>query len=421
MPSLPGRLRVNRPSRGCSRVSATSRPALESPAMLSLRRIALAFVAAILASTVGVPAAARAAGVGLAPYFVEYGNGMSTTASQTGSTKVPIGVMTWGAGTATGVRLTVDLSDVTDKVDITGVSSPCGRSGSIVTCNFGTLTIDGERKVGATLSLRAKPTATIGTAGTVHLRLASDPAPGDATVSGTVDIRPNVADMVMTSTVPTAQIGQTVTVSHTVKNLGPAAQPHMTLGAEAAQPGIRYVGGNGCTTTATTFLCRIEDLAVGQTRVVTVQAKVNGCDPTKGANQPGVGWTADYGDPHTSNNNATIIVKVSGCSGSTGTSSGGSGTQSAPKPASGKTAAPRPASSPTGSPIASPAASAAVTPTATDIVSQGPTAAAASIAPVAATVSASSTGVWTAISVLAGLAALAGFVVFRRRRNSPQV
>ncbi|GAB4052656.1 hypothetical protein [Catellatospora paridis] len=60
-------------------------------------------------------------------------------------------------------------------IDITGVSSPCGRSGSIVTCNFGTLTIDGERRVGATLSLRAKPTATIGTAGTVHLRLASDP------------------------------------------------------------------------------------------------------------------------------------------------------------------------------------------------------------------------------------------------------
>ncbi len=224
----------------------------------------------------------------------------------------------------------------------------------------------------------------------------------------------------MTSTVPTAQIGQTVTVSHTVKNLGPAAQPQVTLGARAAQPGIRYVGGNGCTTTATTFVCRIEDLAVGQTRVVTVQAKVNGCDPTKGANQPGVDWTADYGDPHTTNNDATIIVKVSGCSGSTGTSSGGSGTQSAPKPTSGKTATPRPTSSPTGSPAGSPgetpAASAA--PTATDIVSQGPAAAAASIAPAAAT---ASTGAWTAITVLAGLATLAGFVVFRRRRNGPQV
>ncbi|GIF96747.1 LPXTG cell wall anchor domain-containing protein [Catellatospora citrea] len=389
--------------------------------MHSLRRIALTFVAAILASTVGVPTAARAAGVGLAPYFVDYGNGMSTTASQTGSTKVPIGVVTWGSGTATGVKLTVDLSGVTDKVDITAVSSPCGRSGSIVTCNFGTLTISGEGRVSASLSLRAKPTATVGSAGTVHLRLTSDPAPSDATVSGTVDIRPNVSDMVMTSTVPTAQIGQTVTVSHTVKNLGPAAQPNVSLGARA-QPGTRYVGGNGCTTTATTFVCSIKDLGVGQTRVVSVQVKVDGCDPLKGANQPGVDWTADYGDPHTGNNDATIIVKVSGCSGSTGTSSGGSGTQSAPKPASGKTAAPRPASSPTGSPAGSPSAvpTASAAPTETAVVSPSPAVVAASIVPVAATGSAS-TVAWVTIAVLVGFAALAGFVVFRRRRNSPQV
>ncbi|GAA1371016.1 LPXTG cell wall anchor domain-containing protein [Catellatospora chokoriensis] len=65
-----------------------------------------------------------------------------------------------------------------------------------------------------------------------------------------------------------------------------------------------------------------------------------------------------------------------------------------------------------------PTASAA--PTETAVVSPSPAVAAASIVRVAATGSAL-TVAWVTISVLVGLAALAGFVVFRRRRNSPQV
>jgi hypothetical protein len=79
----------------------------------------------------------NASGVGLAPYFVEYGDGFSTAVGQTGTTNVPIGVMTWGSGTATDVKLTVDLSHITGQVDIVAVSSPCSQSGSTVVCDFG--------------------------------------------------------------------------------------------------------------------------------------------------------------------------------------------------------------------------------------------------------------------------------------------
>jgi hypothetical protein len=117
----------------------------------------------------------------------------------------------------------------------------------------------------------------------------------------------------MTSTVPSAQVGQTVTITYTVENRGPATEPWATLGAGGVQPGTQYVGGEGCTTTATTFECRIDDLAVGQSRVVKVTVQANGCTPSGDTSGPGAWWSSALADPNTWNNDVQVLIRVEGC------------------------------------------------------------------------------------------------------------
>jgi len=254
----------------------------------------------------------RASNVGLAPYFVEYGDSLSTAVGKDGSTDIPIGVVTWGSGTATSVKMTIDLSQIAGKVDIVAVGAPCSRSGSTVVCDYGTLAIKGQKRIGTTLSLRAKPAATLGKAGTVHLSLTADSMPASS-ASVTVNVESSVADLVITSTTPSARIGQTVTVTYTVKNQGPSPEPSVTLDASGVQPGTQYVGGNGCTFTATTFECRIDNLAVGQTRVVSVAVRVNGCAPSGDTTGPGAGTTLALADPNIWNNDVQMSIRVQGC------------------------------------------------------------------------------------------------------------
>jgi hypothetical protein len=267
------------------------------------------------ATSVTPSRSARAGGspMGLEPYLLEYGDNLSTAVSKDGTVNIPIGVVTWGNGTATGVRLTADFSQLTSKVDIVGVGSPCSRSGSTVSCDFGTLHINGQKRFSATLSLRGKPDAPVGEAGRVYLHLTADPMPGVPDRSGRVAVYPNVADLVMTSTVPTARVGQTVTVAFTAKNQGPSPEPWVTLAASGVQPGTEYVGGEGCTFTATTFDCRIEDLPAGQTRVVKVTVRVNSCPPRGDTTSAGLGWSAAYQDPDVWNNNLQLQIRLQGC------------------------------------------------------------------------------------------------------------
>jgi len=269
-----------------------------------------------LPSTPVTPSAsggARASNVGLEPYFLEYGDSLSTTVGKEGSTDIPIGVVTWGSGTVTGVKMTVDLSQITSRIDIVSVGAPCSPSGSTVVCDFGTLKLNGQKRFGTTLSLRAKPGATLGKAGTVHLRLTADSRPGATTASVTVNVESSVADLVITSTVPNARVGQTVTVTYTVKNQGPSPEPWVTVSAGGVQPGTQYVGGNRCTFTATTFECRIDNLAVGQTRVLSVAVRVNGCAPSGDTTGPGVGPTLALADPNYWNNDVQMSIRVQGC------------------------------------------------------------------------------------------------------------
>ncbi|MEU3452316.1 hypothetical protein ABZ671_01720 [Micromonospora sp. NPDC006766] len=277
-------------------------------------------LAAVLTGTLIVlfatPGAAQAAGVGIAPYFIEYGNGMSTFVGKSGTTKIPAGVLLWGRGTAKGVKLTIDLSGITKRVDILGVSKPCKRSGSKVTCKFGTVKVKGSKKLRVTLSLRGKADAPIARAGTVRLKLASSPRSIDSNVRGTVHVQPEVADLAITSTVPVARIGQTVTISHKVVNHGPSKESWLTLFGDA-QLGTKYVGGTGCTTTSRKFTCDFTNLAVGQSRVVSVKVKVTGCDKTQMAGS--VGWTMALADPIFYNSDKFgTRVRVKGCPGLTG-------------------------------------------------------------------------------------------------------
>ncbi len=285
--------------------------------MSSVPRCLAGIVSGILVALFAMPGVAQAAGVGLAPYFVEYGFGMSTVVGQSGTTKVPFGVMTSGRGTAKGVELTVDLSGITKRVDILGVSKPCKRSGSKVTCNFGTVKVTGSKKLRATLSLRGKADAPSARAGTVRLKLVSSPRPDFSTVRGTVDVRPEVADIVITPTVPVARIGQTVTISHKVVNRGPSIEPWLSIGGNA-QPGTKFVGGTGCTTASRTFLCEISNLAVGQSRVVSVKVKVTGCDKSRGTLNASTGLILALPDPNFYNNDTSALVRVKGCPGPTG-------------------------------------------------------------------------------------------------------
>ncbi|MEU3452315.1 hypothetical protein ABZ671_01715 [Micromonospora sp. NPDC006766] len=285
--------------------------------MSLISRCLAGIVTGAIVALFAMPGVAQAAGVGLAPYFIQYGGPMSTTVGKSGTTTIPIGVMTWGKGTAKGVKLTVDLSGITKRVDIVGVSKPCKRSGSKVTCNFGTLKIKkGGGKVGASLSLRGKAGAPSTRAGNVRLKLTASPRPNISSVGGTVYVWSEVADLAMTSTVPVARIGQTVTIKHTVINRGPSKEPWLSLLGDA-QLGTKFVGGTGCTTTSRKFTCDIANLAVGQTRVVSVKVKVTGCDKSQGSG--GVGWTMALPDPIFYNStNLGTRVRVKGCPGPTG-------------------------------------------------------------------------------------------------------
>jgi hypothetical protein len=256
---------------------------------------------------------AQAAGVGLHPFFLEYGSGLSTVVGQDAGFSFPIGVMTWGTGTATGVQVIADLSQLTGSVDIVGVGSPCSQSGTTVTCDFGTLQINGQKKVSAPLTLRGKPGAPAGSAGQVTLRLAARPTHPSASASVRIDVHPSVTDLAITSTVPSARIGQTVTVAHTIRNNGPVPEPWAAVGASAAQPGTAYVGGEGCTFTATTFDCRVENLAVGEARTVRVTVRVDRCPPRWDNRAGGVYTSYALSDPNTFNGSPQVQVRVQGC------------------------------------------------------------------------------------------------------------
>jgi len=133
--------------------------------------------------------------------------------------------------------------------------------------------------------------------------------------TGVIDVYPSVTDVSTTSTVPTARVGQTVTVAHTVRNLGPVLEPWVTVQFSGGQPGAQFVGAEGCTFTATTFDCRIDNLAAGQTAVVKVMVKVNSCPPRRdGVSENGAPYSnAALPDPNGSNENLRMAIIVKGC------------------------------------------------------------------------------------------------------------
>ena len=268
--------------------------------------------------TTTTPAGSQAGGIGpleLTPYFLLYGDNLSTSVGQSGSSSVPLGVEATGRGTFSNVVLRADFSQISGSVDVVGATAPCSQSGSMVTCDFGTVTVNGPKEVGASVSLRGRPDALLGRdIGRVRLTVSADPAPNEPSrTSGPIYVYPSVADLAISSTVPTAQIGQTVTVSYTVTNQGPASEPSARVFANGVQPGTQYVGGAGCTTTTTTFDCQIDNLGVGETRVVSVNVLVNGCVPSGDTTSAGATWETQLPDPNDWNNNVQMMVRVQGC------------------------------------------------------------------------------------------------------------
>ncbi|WP_027344848.1 DUF11 domain-containing protein [Hamadaea tsunoensis] len=361
----------------------------------------------------GPPAPAYAATAGAAPFFVTYGSGLTTTIGHSSATSVPIGVQAWGSTAITNAVVTLDAGAISAKVKVVGATGPCTHTSTKITCSFGTVA---KTKKTAYAVFQAVDGAPAGLAGTVKLHLTGSPSPTDPNATGTIHIagEADVADMAVSSNRPRGDVGQTVTVTTTIRNNGPGVQPWIELSAYRLPPGMSYAGGSGCVKYAAVFVCRKENMAPGTSATVKLMLHIDRCDKgyAQGYETAGESIGTALSDPNQTNNDFRLKITVNGCytsgSGSSGTTTTTTGTR------------PQASRSPQPGASASPSAAASASPSA-EPSSEAPVAASSAAAqptPEAAADSESDGGaVGLVIGVLAAAALLgAGVVGLRRRR-----
>lgn len=250
-----------------------------------------------------------------APIWIEAGtSGFGVDLPKGGAgIAVPFGLRVWGAKSASNVKLTVNLADVLAKVQVVSVSSPCGFAGVLVTCDFGTTT---EGAYFRSLTLASRTDAPSGPAGQVNLEVtAKEPSWFSRMGHGRVSVSTydQMADLITSSTVPSGKVGDTVTVTSTLKNDGPNMAPYVELSASQPFPGTEYSAGEGCDVTPAAFTCRIETIPVGAIIIIKLHIRILRCDPAQRGGAVGIGTVRAIGDPIAANDDFEVKVKVLGC------------------------------------------------------------------------------------------------------------
>lgn len=292
----------------------------------SLRRVTR-LCATLALGVLGIAAGAMVAPVAtastfgfLAPFWVDYGHHRTFTVPQVGTVKAPFGLVS--TGRFRNASVTLDTADLSSRrLSVVGVSGPCARAGTKITCTFNDL---GPGRYAAYLLLRANDGAGSGSAGRVRLTTTSNrgyqyssSTTGEARISSTSA----VADLAISASSAEGKKGSTVAVAVTIHNKGPSVEPLITLADIRPQHGTVFAGGEGCSRGyASTVECRRQNLAVGATVVVSLHFRILGCDITHaGTGQEG-GSIADarfaLGDPNPENSPyLTFAIKVAGCAG----------------------------------------------------------------------------------------------------------
>ncbi|HEU4421508.1 MAG TPA: hypothetical protein VFR67_03095 [Pilimelia sp.] len=201
----------------------------------------MAGVALLVGSAlVGAPAAARAAAAG---DQVWVGGGTSTSAYRYVAAGDQAGVPFGVYGTSvTPVTVRVDASSLAGHLTVTGIS---GTACTWTASGGGTCTFlpDGERS--ARVLVRASAQSPAGPAGRLHFRLV-----GGETVAATalIDVRVggDVTDLAVAGSQVTGQVGASVVVPMTVRNLGPNTSPRWELRLAKVPDGVAFTGGSGC-------------------------------------------------------------------------------------------------------------------------------------------------------------------------------
>lgn len=201
-----------------------------------------------------------------------------------------------GPGSAAGVQLVdvlpqavtfVSATVLTDAIfadgfESGGVSawgaatgSPCSVAGRIVTCALGSLS------AAESVLVRIRVTVDSGAAGILTDSAAvggttKDPAPGNDSASASTTVFAPSADLSLSisdSPDPVA-IGQLLTYSMRVTNLGPAAAPEALL-QDALPPEVSFVSSNGdCRVDARLVTCDLGAIAAGANVVTTIRVLV---------------------------------------------------------------------------------------------------------------------------------------------------
>ncbi|HCT79937.1 MAG TPA: hypothetical protein DGT23_25890 [Micromonosporaceae bacterium] len=295
----------------------TAIPVQEAPAeSMDPSWVEAAATAATRLDKSGVPpVSAKSTELAYAPIWIEAGtSGFGVDLPKSGAgIAVPFGLRVWGAKSASNVKLTVNLADILARVQVISVSSPCGFAGVLVTCDFGTTT---EGAYFRSLTLASRTGAPAGPAGQVNLEVtAKEPSWFSRMSHGRVSVSTydQMADLITSSTVPTGKVGDTVTVTSTLKNDGPNVAPYVELSASQPFPGTEYSGGEGCEVTTASFACRIETIQVGTTIIIKLHIRILRCDPAQRAGGVGTGTVRAIGDPIAANDDFQVKVKVTGC------------------------------------------------------------------------------------------------------------
>jgi uncharacterized repeat protein (TIGR01451 family) len=207
-----------------------------------------------------------------------------------------------GTVNATTVQLKDTLPAGVTFSSVTPAAS-CTQAAGIVTCNFATLNAGTSTLV--TINVIANAIGTVTNTATVT-ETQSDYNLVNNTSSATTTIVA-ASDMSITKTGPaTANQGDTITYSITVKNNGPSSATTVTV-TDALPPQVTFSSASaGCALSGTTVTCSAGNLAVNATATFTISVTAQ----TVGTAVNTATVSADQADPTAANNTSSVSTVI---------------------------------------------------------------------------------------------------------------
>jgi hypothetical protein len=137
------------------------------------------------------------------------------------------------------------------------------------------------------------------------------------------------ADLQVDVTSASGQVGDTVQVGVTIRNLGPSPEPYWGIGPINIPPDAELLGVSGCgprTLSANQYPCGRDDpQRVGTTVTVYLRFRITRRPATSGDTDGGFSFLQAYPDPNPHNLTLHFTVKVAGSATGSGGNSGAGG------------------------------------------------------------------------------------------------